>query len=177
MPIPKDRADTDASTPLTSVVRRCLPLRPLAATEHARLPWLAPQPSVHRVVGQSEVVDDLAHARVFELRQGSDEGEILAIPTQPLEPFDHGGFSGAFCETNINECASAPCDNGGTCADGINTFRCTCAAGYSGAFPEPAPLPAAATTTARVEFAYSSACSSEDYGVVPPRLTLTTRAP
>ena len=33
---------------------------------------------------------------------------------------------------NIDDCASHPCLNGGTCADGINTFTCTCAAGFNG---------------------------------------------
>ena len=30
--------------------------------------------------------------------------------------------SGSTCETNIDECASNPCKNGGTCKDGINSF-------------------------------------------------------
>ncbi|XP_064169431.1 fibulin-7-like [Anguilla rostrata] len=34
---------------------------------------------------------------------------------------------------NINECASAPCLNGGTCADDVNRFLCTCARGWIGA--------------------------------------------
>ena len=31
-----------------------------------------------------------------------------------------------------DECASNPCKNGGSCIDGLNTFTCTCADGYSG---------------------------------------------
>lgn len=42
------------------------------------------------------------------------------------------GYSGFSCQTNINECASAPCLNGATCADGINSFSCVCPAGWSG---------------------------------------------
>ena len=42
------------------------------------------------------------------------------------------GFSGSVCSANINECASTPCQNGGTCVDQTNSFFCTCAAGYSG---------------------------------------------
>ncbi|KAG5839258.1 hypothetical protein ANANG_G00203140 [Anguilla anguilla] len=34
---------------------------------------------------------------------------------------------------NINECASAPCLNGGTCVDDVNRFLCTCAKGWIGA--------------------------------------------
>ncbi|XP_061078641.1 fibulin-7 [Conger conger] len=33
----------------------------------------------------------------------------------------------------VNECASAPCQNGGTCADEVNRFVCTCAKGWTGA--------------------------------------------
>jgi len=32
----------------------------------------------------------------------------------------------------VNECASSPCKNGGTCSDEINSFRCSCAPGWSG---------------------------------------------
>jgi hypothetical protein len=42
------------------------------------------------------------------------------------------GVSGMFCETNTPECASEPCQNGGTCLDGFSSFTCLCASGYSG---------------------------------------------
>lgn len=32
----------------------------------------------------------------------------------------------------INNCASNPCQNGATCNNGINTFSCSCNAGYTG---------------------------------------------
>jgi len=44
-----------------------------------------------------------------------------------------GGYSGALCQTDINECSSNPCQNGGTCQDHLSGFQCTCQAGYSGA--------------------------------------------
>ena len=34
---------------------------------------------------------------------------------------------------DIDECAPAPCQNGGACIDGVNTYTCECAAGYEGA--------------------------------------------
>ena len=34
--------------------------------------------------------------------------------------------------TDIDECASNPCQNGGTCADDVNRYDCTCEAGYTG---------------------------------------------
>lgn len=42
-------------------------------------------------------------------------------------------YSGVLCQTEINECASNPCRNGGTCKDALNGFSCFCLAGFSGA--------------------------------------------
>ena len=42
------------------------------------------------------------------------------------------GFDGDNCENNIDDCASAPCMNGGTCIDGVNGHTCTCAPGFEG---------------------------------------------
>ncbi|XP_060581989.1 fibropellin-1-like [Ruditapes philippinarum] len=36
------------------------------------------------------------------------------------------GYTGELCETNIDDCATNPCNNGGTCVDGINDYTCTC---------------------------------------------------
>ena len=33
---------------------------------------------------------------------------------------------------NIDECSPSPCQNGGTCTDGINSYTCACVLGYSG---------------------------------------------
>ena len=34
--------------------------------------------------------------------------------------------AGRECENNIQECDSTPCQNGGTCEDGIAEFSCKC---------------------------------------------------
>jgi Notch-like protein len=34
--------------------------------------------------------------------------------------------------SDINECSSDPCNNGGTCKDLVNKYECTCVAGYDG---------------------------------------------
>ena len=37
-----------------------------------------------------------------------------------------------FTITDINDCTSVSCLNGGTCEDGINSFTCQCAEGFDG---------------------------------------------
>ena len=36
------------------------------------------------------------------------------------------GYTGNLCDTNINECASQPCQNKGFCVDYINRYTCLC---------------------------------------------------
>ena len=43
------------------------------------------------------------------------------------------GFTGEFCEVNIDNCASNPCQNNGMCIDGSGSFSCICQnTGYRG---------------------------------------------
>ena len=42
------------------------------------------------------------------------------------------GYSGDTCDENIDDCAPNPCQNGGTCIDGINYYNCTCVVGFNG---------------------------------------------
>ena len=34
--------------------------------------------------------------------------------------------------SDIDECLSSPCQNGGTCTDDVNGYTCVCDAGYTG---------------------------------------------
>ena len=34
--------------------------------------------------------------------------------------------------TDINECASTPCQHGATCTDAVNGYTCACVIGYTG---------------------------------------------
>lgn len=40
--------------------------------------------------------------------------------------------AGPNCQTNINECASNPCLNQGTCIDDVAGYTCNCLLPYSG---------------------------------------------
>ena len=37
-----------------------------------------------------------------------------------------------FSRVDIDECASKPCENGGSCQDGVNSYKCTCLPGFDG---------------------------------------------
>jgi hypothetical protein len=42
------------------------------------------------------------------------------------------GPKGPSCQTNINECASNPCLNQGTCIDDVAGYKCICVLPYTG---------------------------------------------
>lgn len=48
-------------------------------------------------------------------------GTLTAVPS-----------SGPNCQTNINECASNPCLNQGTCIDDVAGYKCNCLLPYTG---------------------------------------------
>ena len=42
------------------------------------------------------------------------------------------GYAGQSCEYDINDCASAPCEQGSTCVDGVDSYDCLCMPGFTG---------------------------------------------
>lgn len=54
-----------------------------------------------------------------------DAQGLCGCPEGYVETVDGG------CE-NVDDCAPNPCQNGGTCTDGVNAYTCACAEGYWG---------------------------------------------
>ena len=44
----------------------------------------------------------------------------------------HVGFTGEFCEMNIDDCFGVTCSENGLCVDGVNSFECNCNTGFTG---------------------------------------------
>ena len=42
------------------------------------------------------------------------------------------GYQGVNCEYEVDECQNQPCQNGGTCIDLVNHFKCSCPPGTRG---------------------------------------------
>ena len=57
---------------------------------------------------------------------------IVNSITQQVSLVTFCSYFAPFTFSDINECSSSPCLNGGTCTDGINSFSCECYPGYTG---------------------------------------------
>uniref|UniRef100_A0A8C1SBI8 Sushi, von Willebrand factor type A, EGF and pentraxin domain-containing protein 1 n=1 Tax=Cyprinus carpio TaxID=7962 RepID=A0A8C1SBI8_CYPCA len=70
------------------------------------------------------------------------------------------GFTGAKCESDIDECDSAPCQNGGLCRDGMGDFQCQCQPGFVGK-RKPTHICVCVLCCAEVNECNSSPCLNE----------------
>ncbi|CAG5895667.1 unnamed protein product [Menidia menidia] len=74
------------------------------------------------------------------------------------------GWQGTNCDQNIDECASSPCQNGGTCTDGINGFSCTCTAQWTGPLCQTAQQECGGYLTGPAgSFSYPNTPGHDDY--------------
>ena len=44
------------------------------------------------------------------------------------------GWTGTYCQYNIDDCASEPCKHDGICSDMVNGFQCNCTEGWTGKY-------------------------------------------
>ena len=68
-------------------------------------------------------------------------GSSSWVPTRVPPPTPSCPTPGPRCNVEINECASNPCHDGGTCVDGANGFTCLCPPGTRDTQCRPGTLP------------------------------------
>uniref|UniRef100_A0A8D3DTK9 Delta-like protein n=1 Tax=Scophthalmus maximus TaxID=52904 RepID=A0A8D3DTK9_SCOMX len=96
----------------------------------------------HCKTNQCQVIDSCTVAvatndtqkRVWHISSNvcGPHGRCISLPAGNFSCSCEPGFTGTYCHENINDCASSPCKNGGTCIDGINSFQCFCPDGWEG---------------------------------------------
>ena len=100
--------------------------------------------------------DDDDDPTIFVSSEGNHSSKRPALEvcyTVPVDhcasdPCDHGtcsnnasgytcqcdpGYDGTDCDHDVDDCASAPCQNGGVCSDTTSGYTCGCPAGFTGA--------------------------------------------
>ncbi|KAL4236643.1 biological adhesion [Mactra antiquata] len=73
---------------------------------------------------------------VVEVDGCFEEPCLNGATCKPIPPYSHEcicprGFTGVFCQENINECGGNPCLNGGICTDLVDDFKCDCPPGFT----------------------------------------------
>ncbi|RMC04939.1 hypothetical protein DUI87_18115 [Hirundo rustica rustica] len=71
----------------------------------------------------SNVSTQLDHSVVGSVHQATISGYFCLC---------NAGWTGPNCTENIDECISNPCQNGGTCTDGVNGYSCECTSTWTG---------------------------------------------
>ena len=62
-----------------------------------------------------------------------DNGECVQTADGGIECTCDSGWGGRDCSVDIaDNCLSEPCENGGVCSDGTDTFSCDCPPGWTG---------------------------------------------
>ena len=75
---------------------------------------------------------DSCSPTVNPCQNGANCTEIIAGHKMKFNCTCAPGFTGELCETDIDECKSRPCQNGGFCTDKTNGYECLCGPGSTG---------------------------------------------
>ncbi|XP_072013253.1 uncharacterized protein [Amphiura filiformis] len=59
-------------------------------------------------------------------------GQYIYLEFKSDESGNYRGFQANFTFLDIDDCSPNPCQNEGNCTDGVDSYTCTCAAGYTG---------------------------------------------
>ena len=72
------------------------------------------------------------HGHNLQSGKVGDDDEMTGWVHMPSGPNINVVNSAYPLKTDIDDCASHPCKNNGTCTDRVNGFNCSCAPGFNG---------------------------------------------
>ena len=71
-------------------------------------------------------------AALCEAGTCSGNGDCLYVSEYETQCSCDDGYTDSDCSTDIDDCASDPCANGGTCEDYVDGFHCICDSPWTG---------------------------------------------
>ena len=72
------------------------------------------------------------HGHNLQSGKVGNDDEVTGWVRMPSGPNINVVNSASPLKTDIDDCASHPCENNGTCTDRVNGFNCSCAPGFNG---------------------------------------------
>ena len=80
----------------------------------------------------ARIKNESLHVRLWCYSHGFFDLPETWVLSSPIKPTNSTVTSTGLPISDINECDSNPCLNNATCNEGINSYNCTCEAGYQG---------------------------------------------
>ncbi|KAK1792108.1 hypothetical protein P4O66_001885 [Electrophorus voltai] len=121
-----------ASCPTTFVTLLMIPACTTPPASHGST--VRPCASAPQGKGKQHCPDGPVTPLLKLLLRATAKKTLTTAPPTPAETEVSAKTSSTslLCEMNVDECASAPCPNGGRCVAGIRGDRCLCPAGFAG---------------------------------------------